>query len=105
MHSLDDLPGAELVLPGIADLEAGRVTVNALLVAIGAPRLRAYLALPADLPPEPNRKLYALLGASAVPDPFSTYQSLVRRLISFEHAIEANAPFDPDAFGEAPPRR
>ena len=42
-HVLDDLeslPGAELVLPGLADLVAGRDTIEALLVEIAAPRLR-----------------------------------------------------------------
>jgi hypothetical protein len=36
-QDLDRLPGAEIVLPGIADLEAGRETVNALAVRLAAP--------------------------------------------------------------------
>lgn len=87
-----DLPGAELVPPGVEDLAAGRWTVNALLVAIGAPRLRGYLVLPAVLPDEPNRRLYAALGAAGVPDPYSAYNALLRRLVSFEHAVEAVQP-------------
>jgi hypothetical protein len=38
--SLTHLPGAEIVLPGIADLKAGRHTVNASAVQSAAPRLR-----------------------------------------------------------------
>ena len=36
-----DLPGADLVDQGLLDLQEGRTTVAALLVAIGAPRLLA----------------------------------------------------------------
>jgi hypothetical protein len=37
---LKSLPGAEIVLPGLADLAAGRETVNASAVQCAAPRLR-----------------------------------------------------------------
>jgi len=36
-----DLPGAEMVRPGLEDLAAGRETEAGLLVAVAAPRLRA----------------------------------------------------------------
>jgi hypothetical protein len=45
-EQLKSLPGAEIVLPGLTDLEAGRESVNALAVQSAAPRLRA-LGLPA----------------------------------------------------------
>lgn len=35
-----DLPGGDLVAAGLEDLAQGRETVAALLVSIGAPRLR-----------------------------------------------------------------
>jgi hypothetical protein len=35
-----DLPGHEFVREGLADLEAGRKSESALLVAMAAPRLR-----------------------------------------------------------------
>ena len=45
------LPGEDLIEAGIEDLRAGRETVEALLVAIGAPRLRRIgLELPSGLP-------------------------------------------------------
>ncbi len=37
----DGLPGRELIVAGLDDLRAGRDTVEAMLVATGAPRLRA----------------------------------------------------------------
>jgi len=36
----NDLPGGDLVREGLEDLRNGRETAPALLVAIGAPRLR-----------------------------------------------------------------
>lgn len=40
MESLAGLPGAEVVVAGLRDLEAGTPSIEALLVSIGAPRLR-----------------------------------------------------------------
>lgn len=54
MADLDALPGGDLVAQGVADLRAGRETVPAILVSIGAPRLRALgLEVPAPCP-HPN---------------------------------------------------
>jgi hypothetical protein len=44
----ENLPGADLVERGLADLDAGRETAEALLVSIGAPRLHS---AGIDLPP------------------------------------------------------
>lgn len=87
-----DLPGADLVAAGIAALERGAVTVEALLVAVGAPRLRdAGLRFP-DPPPlehAPEMALYdALCRAPDIEDPYGRYNSLIRRLVSFERALE-----------------
>jgi hypothetical protein len=46
--AFQDLPGAEIVLPGLADLEAGRETVNASAVQSAASRLRR---IGLDIPP------------------------------------------------------
>lgn len=85
------VPGAELVLAGLADLRDGRDTVEALLVAIGAPRLRD---LGFDVPegaPSPEHRLYERLGATEGHNAHSAYNALVRRLVSFERAMEARA--------------
>jgi hypothetical protein len=97
----DDLPGADLVRDGFADLAEGRMTVAALLVAIGAPRLRRLgLPVPPDhlLPRYPERDLYELLereGRGA----HSCFNALIRRLVSFERALEHERPTTPDDVG------
>jgi hypothetical protein len=83
----DDLPGAELVLPGIEDLRRGVESVPALLVAIGRPRLSRFgLDLPPDTFDGPEHRLYALLAAEHGDAAHSRYNALIRRLVSFERA-------------------
>jgi hypothetical protein len=80
------LPGAELIDVGIADLDAGRVSVEALLVSIGAPRLRA---LGLTLPPtvaHAEERLYAVLAEAWGDGAHSRYNALIRRLVSFQRA-------------------
>lgn len=49
------LPGEDLIEAGLRDLREGRETVEALLVAIGSPRLRRLgLELPEQLPHNPE---------------------------------------------------
>jgi hypothetical protein len=83
------LPGAELVLQGLADLQANRDSIDALLVLIGAPRLRALgVAVPAaESSPSPEHRLYARLSAQDDATAHRRYNALVRRLVSFEHAL------------------
>ena len=90
-----DLPGADLVEAGIDDLRRGEFTVEALLVAVGAPRLRNIgLDIP-DAPawPEsPELALYAAIGEREAGNAHSRYNALIRRLVSFERAMEALHP-------------
>jgi hypothetical protein len=86
-----ELPGADVVLAGIADANAGLETANALLVAIAAPRLAA-LGVPV---PDRCRNrvdaelaLYAALGRADIADPYSMYNALLRELVSFTRALE-----------------
>ena len=86
------LPGADLVAAGLRDLAHGLETVPALLVAIGAPRLRR---LGFDVPPtapDPERRLYELLAREGEDTAHGRYNALVRRLVSFERAAECVAP-------------
>lgn len=80
-----------MVEQGLLDARDGRTSVESLLVAMCAPRLEA-LGLPAYGPAgpvqEPELALYALLGASNAPDPYSRYNALRRELSSFVHALE-----------------
>ena len=89
----ENLPGADLVVSGIEALQRGEMTVEALLVAVGATRLRAAgLQVPeAALPDQPELALYKALGAMYPGDTHSRYNSLIRRLVSFERALESQA--------------
>ena len=83
------LPGEDLIEAGLEDLRAGRETVAALLVAIGAPRLRRIgLQLPSNLPATPEHRLYDLLARNHGDGAHSRYNSLIRQLVSYERAAE-----------------
>ena len=87
-----DLPGADLMAKGIDDLRRGELTVEALLVAVGAPRLRTIgLEIPTipSLSESPELALYAAVRASGPGDAHSRYNALIRRLVSFERAMES----------------
>jgi hypothetical protein len=85
-RDIDALPGADLVQRGIADLGAGHESAEALLVSIGAPRLRSVgVALTAPIA-SPEHKLYLLLAAEKGDGAHSAYNALIRRLVSFERA-------------------
>jgi hypothetical protein len=88
-QDLSALPGAELVLSGLRDIEQGDESIAALLVLVGAPRLRSLgLAVPAgDSAMSPEHRLYARLRAENAPTAHSRYNALVRRLVSFERAL------------------
>ena len=82
------VPGADLVLPGLADLLEGRETTEAILVSIGMTRLRA---LGFEVPfvyAQPEHRLYAHLSRTEGLNAHSAYNALVRRLVSFERAME-----------------
>ena len=56
------LPGGDIIDTGLQDLLDGRETIAALLVAIGAPRLRQLgFQLPDLMPANPEHRLYDLL--------------------------------------------
>ena len=83
------LPGEELIEAGVRDLREQRETVAALLVAIGAPRLRRLeVQLPEVLPDDPERRLYELLARDEPDSAHSRYNALIRRLVSYERAAE-----------------
>jgi hypothetical protein len=83
------LPGEDLIEEGMQDLRDGRETIAALLVAIGAPRLRTLgIDLPDQLPPNPEHRLYDLLAEGDQDSAHSRYNAFIRRLVSFERAAE-----------------
>ena len=88
---LTTLPGHELVLPGIDDLSRGVESEEALLVSIGAPRLRqAGIDVPRPLA-SPEHRLYQRLAEEDPDSAHARYNALVRRLVSFERAADARA--------------
>ena len=84
----DGRPGADLIEAGLADLRAGRETAAALLVSIGAPRLRRLGTAVPEPFTFPEHRLYALLAREAGDAAHSRYNALIRRLVSFERASE-----------------
>jgi hypothetical protein len=83
------LPGEELIETGLHDLAAGRETVEALLVAVGAPRLRRIgVDVPASLPRDPDHRLYELLEERDAEGAYGRYNALLRTLSSFARAAE-----------------
>ena len=99
-QALADLPGAELVLPGLEALQAlargerAGWSPEALLVAIGARRLRAAgLAVPDAPRPsmQPELALYDAIADDGGTDAHARYNALMRRLVSFERALEAHS--------------
>ena len=91
MHT--GLPGAELIEAGLNDLREGHETIGALLVAIGAPRLRNIgLDIPEHLPDNPERRLYDLLSQDDSDSAHSRYNTFIRRLVSYERAAECVKP-------------
>lgn len=86
---MTELPGSDLIHQGITDLAAGKKSTFALLVSIGASRLRRLgIAVPATTLPNPEHGLYNLLASPDSDSAHSKYNALIRRLVSFEHALE-----------------
>jgi len=87
--NFEAFPGGDLIREGLHDLEAGRESAAALLVAVGAPRLRrAGLQIPSLPFDNAEHRLYALLARTHADSAHSRYNALIRRLVSFERACE-----------------
>ena len=85
------MPGHELVETGLADLMRGELTVEALLVAVGAPPLRMLgLRMPerSEMPSHPEVALYKAVDRLHPEDAHSRYNALIRRLVSYERELE-----------------
>jgi hypothetical protein len=83
------LPGAERILEGLRDYRENRHTMAACLVRMARRRL-AKVGLLEDLPPRDDGaelELYQLLSHEGN-QAHSRYNSLIRELISFEHALD-----------------
>lgn len=84
----ETVPGYDLIQSGLEDLSRGIESVPALLVSIGAPRLRRLGFNLQEPLSSPERRLYEILRQSDPDSAHSRYNALVRRLVSFERAAE-----------------
>ena len=90
MNGEGKLPGAELVEQGLADLRENRKTDCAWLVLIASPRLMRLgisITVP-DWPRPYEHQLYDLLEERLGDGAHSRYNSLLRRMASYAHALE-----------------
>ena len=84
-------PGGALVAAGLEALGRGERSIEALLVAVGAPRLRGLDVQFPDtepLPRHPELALYDCLRRRYPGDAHARYNALIRRLVSFERELE-----------------
>ena len=98
--NLNELPGSEIILPGLSDLHSGESnTIGALLIAIASTRLsQAGLDIPKDhLAPEPELTLYANLQDKQE-DAYIYYNALLNQLNSFCNALELSYKYKPAKF-------
>ena len=87
MH--EDLPGADLISQGLQDLANGEISIHALLVSIGAPRLATNgIFIPGAKTEYPEMQLYLKLAEEDSDSAHSRYNALIRKLVSFERALE-----------------
>jgi hypothetical protein len=91
-NEFDGLPGSDLVSEGRADLKRGVLSESALLVLIAEPRLKS-LGIQLDpgnltIPGQVEHVLYTLIEKRLGPGAHSFYNSLIRRIVSFAHALE-----------------
>ena len=86
---LSPFPGGELIRQGLDHLAQGLESEAALLVLIGSPRLRRLGLNVREFKGEPaEHRLYELLSSSDSDSAHSRYNALIRRLVSFERAVE-----------------
>ena len=88
----ETFPGYTFVRDGLRDLRENRETVAALLVLVGAPRLRQVgIEVPPSSVGDPEHRLYELLANDDPDSAHSRYNALIRELVSFERAAECAA--------------
>jgi hypothetical protein len=96
MMELHELPGSELILLGLEDLQQGKNnTIGSLLISIASVRLTtAGLDIPQEpaLLPEPELALYAHLQKER-DDAYLYYNALLNSLNSFCVALELKSKY------------
>ncbi len=90
-EDLDGLPGGDFVIAGLKELREGTPREFGLLVLIASARLNALgLDVPRryDIVRPVEHQLYGLLELTHANGAYSYYNSLLRTLASFLHALE-----------------
>ena len=87
----DHLPGGDLIEKGLRDLAAGIESSSSLLVEIAHPRLRSLgISIPQrSFQKDAELRLYRSLRVENPTEAYSQYNALMRRLVSFEQALES----------------
>lgn len=86
---LEALPGGEIVLKGLQDLERGLESTESLLVSMAPTRLREVgVQVPPNVASEPELKLFRLLETQHGEGAHSKYNAWRRRLSSFLRAAQ-----------------
>ena len=81
------LPGGGAIDTGLADLAAGKESIESLVVSLAAPRLkREGVPLPRNLFPNAEMRLYRLLEETSGDLAHSRYLAWLRRAVSFADA-------------------
>lgn len=87
------LPGAELVDAGLADLAAGRESMESLMVSLAAPRLRREgIPLPKQVLPDADTRLFRWLERAGGALAHARYLACLRQMSSFADACAALPP-------------
>ncbi|MCA1962953.1 MAG: hypothetical protein LDL31_03290 [Prosthecobacter sp.] len=90
MIDLNDLPAADMIRVGLADLAGRRESVASYLVQIGSLNMRRCgIEVPVSDEDalEADHRLYALLSREHGNDAHRRYNALLRELVSFERAL------------------
>ena len=87
------MSGADLIQQGIEDLAAGTESIPAMMVALGAHRIKERLPeLGTDnLPHRPERILYRMLRDEYPREAYSRYNAYLRRRSRFCRALESRS--------------
>jgi len=86
---IKNLPGSHHIIDGLRDLAANRHTIASCLVRIAQHRLARTGLIPKEDQKDDNAELdlYAMLSQEGT-QAYSRYNSLIRELVSFEHALD-----------------
>lgn len=80
------LPGGDIVDAGLADLAAGDVTIESLVLSVAAPRLRRESVPLGSVHEHPEDRLFELLSRDAADLAHARYNAWLRQIASFADA-------------------